>query len=449
MSAAAAVTGGWAARPLAAEAFAGLMAPLEPFEPTPTLAVATSGGADSLALAVLLGDWAKARGGRVVALVVDHGLRPASGAEARQVAARLGGLGLEAQVLRWRGAKPEADIQATARAARYRLLTGWCKRHAVLHLALGHHLDDQAETLLLRLGRGSGLDGLAGMAPVAELPGLRLLRPLLRVPRAALEATLRARGLDWLEDPTNRDPAHARVRLRRLAPALEREGLSARRLSATAAHLARARAALEEATAEFLARAADPDPAGFVWLDPGPWSEAPREVRLRVLARTLMCVGGGAYTPRLLSLERVESGISSGLARGATLGGCRVLPRRGRLLVVREAKAAPRIAVRAGQRLVWDERFEVGLRRTAGRDGLTLGPLGEAGWAEALAADPALRTLPLPPAVRPSLPSLFDRHGLLEAPMLGFLRRPATRWRLAFCRFAPQNSLAPVGFTVA
>jgi hypothetical protein len=126
-----------------------------------------------------------------------------------------------------------------------------------------------------------------------------------------------------------------------------------------------------------------------------------------------------------------------------------VLPRRGRLLVVREAKAAPRIAVRAGQRLVWDQRFEVGLRRPAGQGGLTLGPLGEAGWAQAAAADPALRTLPLPPAARPSLPSLFDRRGLLEAPLLGYARRPATRSRLAFCRFSPQNSLAPAGFTVA
>jgi tRNA(Ile)-lysidine synthase len=425
------------------------MAPLGPFEPKPTLAAAVSGGADSLALAVLLHGWARRRGGRGVALVVDHGLRRGSGAEARRVAGQLGGLGLQAQVLPWRGPKPEADVQATARAARYRLLSGWCARHAVLHLALGHHLDDQAETLLLRLGRGSGLDGLACMAPVVELPDLRLLRPLLAVPRAALEATLRARGIDWLKDPANRDPAHARVRLRRLAPALAREGLSAGRLAGTAAHLARARAALEEATAEVLARAAVPDPAGFAWLDPGPWAAAPHEVRLRALARLLACVGGAAYTPRLRSLERLEARLLSGLARGVTLGGCRVLPRRGRLLVAREAKAAPRVAAPPGRKLVWDGRFEVRLARGRAARDLTLGPLGEAGWAAAAAADPALRDLPLPPAARLGLPALFDRRGLLEAPLLGFVRRGGGRTRLTTCHFAPQNSLASAGFTVA
>jgi tRNA(Ile)-lysidine synthase len=428
------------------------MAAFTPFEPQPRLAAAVSGGADSLALAVLLHDWAKALGGEVVGLVVDHGLRAGSGAEARAVAAQLAGLGLESHVLRRAGPRPRANVQATARTARYALLTAWCARHGVLHLVLGHHQQDQAETLLLRLGRGSGLDGLAGMARLVERPRLRLLRPLLDVPRDRLRATLRARGIDWSEDPSNRDPAHARVRMRDLAPGLAQEGLTAPRLAKTAAHLGRARAALEDAVGGLLARAAMPDPAGFVWLDPAVFRDAPAEVRLRALARALMTVSGGAYPPRLASLERLDARVAGGLKRGATLGGCRVLPRRGRVLLVREPAGAESVAVAPGVTLDWDGRFQVRLRRAAGparRVGLRLGPLGGSGWAQIAAATPLLGKTPIPPPARASLPTLFDRRGVLEVPLLGYNRRPNTPVLLRVCRFAPRNSLTSPAFTVA
>ncbi len=146
------------------------MAPLGPFEDNPQIAAAVSGGADSLALALLLHDWARPLGGHVTALTVDHGLRPEAAAEARFVARTLKPLGLAQQTLRWRGVKPEANISAMARRARHDLMSRCCARRGLLHLALGHHLDDQAETFLLRLGRGSGLGGLAAMAPIVELP---------------------------------------------------------------------------------------------------------------------------------------------------------------------------------------------------------------------------------------------------------------------------------------
>jgi tRNA(Ile)-lysidine synthase len=432
--------------------FAALMDRLGPYEPDAHLAVAVSGGADSLALAVLLRDWARARGFLATALVVDHGLRDRSAAEARAVVRSLAAQGLAARVLRARGPKPRANVQAAARAMRYRLLADWCARRGVLHLALAHHRDDQAETLLLRLGRGSGLDGLAGMAPVVELRELRLLRPLLEVPKAALEATLTARGLSWLEDPSNRDRAHRRVRMRQLADLLAGEGLSAARLAATAAHLGRARAALEAAVADLLAGAARPDPAGFLWLDPQPLAGAPREVRLRALARCLMMVGGGGYTPRLSSLMRLEARILAGLRRGATLGGCRIVPLKGRLLLVREAAAAPSLEVAPGQGLFWDDRFEIRLRRPrTGRRArnLTVGPLGSAGWrALAKGIAPGLRG-PLPAAAGPSIPALFDARGVLEAPLIGYRRSAKGSNLLQCCRFSPQNSLTTARFTVA
>ncbi len=448
------------ASPIGAAEFAALMARLGPFEDKPRIAAAVSGGADSLALAVLLHDWARPLGGRVTALTVDHGLRSEAAAEARFVGRTLKPLGLAQHTLRWRGAKPEANVSAIARRARYDLLSGCCARRGLLHLALGHHLDDQAETFLLRLGRGSGVDGLAAMAPIVELPALRLLRPLLGLPKARLEATLRARGLSWIEDPTNRDSGQDRARLRRLLPALARECLTAARLATTAEHLGRARAALEHQLARLLVRAVTLDPAGFAWVDPAPLVAAPAELGLRALARVLITVGGAEYGPRLESLERLHGRISAGLTAGATLGGCRVLLRRGRLLVVREARNLPVIRLNSGQKLLWDGRFEVALRRAGGRGAamgleleLELGPLGgpwgDAGWAEVRAAAPAAVAARVPAPARAALPALRDRRGVLAVPHLSYRRPDSAATWLKSCRFRPKNVLIISAFTVA
>lgn len=435
--------------PLDAATFAALMAPLGPFERAPEIAVAVSGGADSLALALLAADWAKAQGARAVALTVDHRLRAGSGDEARQVGRWLRGRGMLHRTLVWDGPHPAADIQAAARAARYRLLAEWCTRRGILHLLLGHHRDDQAETLLLRLARGSGLDGLAGMPAVGELGGEggpRLLRPLLSVPKSALEATLRARGQDWIEDPSNASDAFARVRMRRLMPGLAGEGMTAARLAATAGRLGRARAALDDATAALAARCAGLFPAGYAWLDLHPYRAAPVETALRCLAHLLRTVGGGAYTPRLERLERLHQGLAAGEPGGRTLAGCRIDPRGDHALICREA-AGPGdpIEVSAGQTVVWDDRFRIAF---AGSGTAWLGSLGATGWREAVAARPELRRSTVPPAARVGLPALRDRAGLLEVPHLGYRRADSRGPRVATVEFAPPQALAPARFMV-
>ena len=196
-----------APEPVGAAEFARLIAPLGPFEPRPRLAVAVSGGRDSLALTLLAHDWATAQGGEVTGLCVDHGLRPESGKEARQTRAWLADHGIDCRILRW---TPDRRSQAAARAARYRLMTNWCRQRGMLHLLLAHHGDDQAGTVAIRRARGSGVDGLAGMAPVSRRNGVRLLRPLLGVSRDRLTATLRDRGQVWIDDPSNLDPKCAR-----------------------------------------------------------------------------------------------------------------------------------------------------------------------------------------------------------------------------------------------
>lgn len=427
-----------------------LMGPLGPFEPAPCIAVGVSGGADSLALCLLLGDWAKARGGRVVALTVDHRLRPGSTAEARRVARRLAPMGVEHRILTWSGAKPASNLQATARAARYRLLGDWCANRGVLHLATAHHLDDQAETLLLRLGRGSGLDGLAAMPAVSEMDEMRLLRPLLNVPKRCLEATLAARGIDWEEDPSNSDTAFRRIQVRRLLANVGDQILDPKRLAAAAGHLGRARSALEQDTSRLLARAAEIDPAGFAWLDPEPVASAPREIGLRALSRLVRAVGGRPYTPRLDRLERLYARLPAGPAAGATLGGSRFLPRRGRVLIVREAAGLPSASVQPGEGLRWDGRFAVRVARSADQSrALTLTPLGEEGWRHIAGSVHSELAGAVPPEARAVVPALFDVAGLVEAPQFCYVREPGRGKMLKSCEFAPLNALTAATFTVA
>ncbi len=437
------------ARPLAAAEFADLIETLGPFGAAPRLAVATSGGADSLALAILSHDWASARGGAVEAVTVDHGLRPGSAAEARRVRGILRPLGIAHKILTWSGELPAANLQAVARTARYHLLLEHCARSGALHLLLAHHRDDQAETLLLRLGRGSGLDGLAAMSARVALPQAVVLRPLLALPRSRLAATLRARGIDWIEDPSNVDTAHARVRLRRLLPALAEEGLGAGRLAAAAGHLGRARAALEGAVAALLARAGRIDPAGYVRLDPRPLLAAEAEVGLRALAHAVMTVGGRPYTPRWERLSGLFARIGEAGFRGATLGGCRILRRGEALLIAREAAAVESLEVGPGARVRWDGRFEVALARDAGAGPLRIGGLGKAAWQELMAARPELRKAPLPAPARAGLPALFDALGLKEIPHFGYERKGSKGPSVRTCNFAPSAALTSSGFTVA
>ena len=206
--------------------------------------------------------------------------------------------GIPHTLLRWEEPAGAGNLQARAREARRRLIGDWARGRGIGAVALGHTLDDQAETFLLRLARGSGVDGLSGMAPVTRADGLVWLRPLLAVRRAALRDWLVARGVAWAEDASNADPRFERVRARAALPLLAPLGLGPERLAATAAAMARAREALERATAELAARAVEAGPAGDLALDPGALAGAPEEIRLRLLAAALCWVSGARATGR-------------------------------------------------------------------------------------------------------------------------------------------------------
>jgi tRNA(Ile)-lysidine synthase len=277
--------------PEARACFAGL-------EKTPALVLAVSGGPDSTALLFLMARWRRAmrRGPRLAAVTVDHGLRPESKREADQVKKLARALGVDHRTMRWTGRKPKTGLQAAAREARYRLLAAAARKAGASHVVTAHTLDDQAETVLLRMARGSGVAGLAAMAREAPLPGdgaLTLVRPLLEIPKARLLATLRRAGLSFAEDASNRDPRFTRVRLRELMPRLAREGLTPQRLAKLARRLRRLETALEAAASDAKARLSlhewaegapiEIDAAGFRGL--------PAEVALRLLGHAIAATG--------------------------------------------------------------------------------------------------------------------------------------------------------------
>jgi tRNA(Ile)-lysidine synthase len=315
-----------------------------------------SGGSDSIALMHLAARWARAHDSPPpVILTVDHGLSTGSAKAASAVVRQAERLGLEAEVLRWKGAKPKANIEGVAREARYRLMGEWCRTRGVRTLMVAHTIDDQAETFMLRLMRGSGVDGLAAMRPRApfplpNVPEIEVVRPLLAFTRAELRAYLTGHAIAWIDDPMNGDDRFARVRLRALWPTLEAAGLTRERVAGAAAHLARAREALEIRTAEFLSGHAVAVGSQML-VDRAALAAAPREIGLRALAAILQTVGGQAYRPRFDRLEALYEDVISSRPTPRTLHGCRVGPapkllRRlgpATLLIAREA---PRNAAR-------------------------------------------------------------------------------------------------------
>jgi len=448
--------------------FARRMAPLGPFEKSPHIAVAVSGGADSMALALLGHQWARDSGGRMTALSVDHGLRAGSDHEAEQVGRWLEALGIEHRVLTWGGVKPGSGVQAAAREARYSLMAATCRQAGIFHLLCAHHQEDQAETFLLRLARSSGIDGLAAMSPILETDGIRLLRPLLEMPKSRLRGVLTGQGQAWIEDPSNDNTAFARVRIRKALPGIAATGMSVAVLAQTAARMARARVALEAAASNLLGSTAFVHPSGYLRLDGQTLFAAPEEISLRALSRSLMCVGGEVYPSSVQKVENLHEKMKTQFFgdsgwKGATLARCRVTPGPGGTFhVFREMRNLPvPMMLPDCARLNWDQRFDLRLNRLpkkrTGRkfqsdhNTLSLAPLGRQGLQDICAASdvPWVRALPKP--VLWTLPALFDEAGVVHAPHLGYTR---IDWANRGCgidraAFSPQQSLSGAGFAIA
>lgn len=304
------------------------------------IVVAVSGGPDSTALMHLLARWSAPRSGPPLLIAtVDHGLRPESADEARFVAREAAALGLAHRTLVWPGAKPDTGLQEAAREARYGLLVDLARSEGASHLVTAHTLDDQAETVLMRMARGSGLAGLAGMRAERDRDGIIHARPLLACPKSALTGLCEREGWAFVTDPSNRNELFARVRWRRLMPALAEEGLTAERLARLAERAARAEEALDAKAADALVLAGaerDGEELGF---DAGRLAREPFEIALRMLSLALVGIGLSLDASRLHRLEactrRLREAARDGEALRLTIAGALVHLDRTRRVLIR------------------------------------------------------------------------------------------------------------------
>jgi tRNA(Ile)-lysidine synthase len=422
-------------------------------------ALAVSGGSDSTALMVLFADWlrrADRSPGDHVVLTVDHGLRPESAGEAREVGARAGALGFRHQTLVWEGPKPATGLQAAARLARYRLMADYARVHGLALVLTGHTADDQAETLIMRLARGSGLDGLAAMAPLSALPvpdagdpstsALSIARPLLEVPKARLRATLESRDVPWIEDPSNEHPAFERTRLRAAREGLEALGLSADKLGLSARRLQRAREAVERAVADFCApdrHHVAVDPCGVIRIDGDALRAAPAEIVVRVLSWAVAGAGGSQEPVALANIEAVAEALRAGapIIGAWTLARAKITATAERILIEREPgrEPLPEITLEPGARALWDGRFLV-----AADAGLAHAVVVRALGAEGVRAARSEVGLPsgVSAAALRALPAFWRAECLIAAPNLAFWPRECARDLLsaAFIALGNYNS---------
>jgi tRNA(Ile)-lysidine synthase len=405
---------------------------LEPLARFAQVALAVSGGPDSLALMHLASNCSAARGRspKLSVLTVDHGLRPGSREEAETVARMATSLGLPHAILTWEAeSAPSASLQARARAARYDLMAAYCHAHDIPALVTAHHLDDQAETFLMRLKRGSGLDGLAAIPAAGAWSGITLLRPLLDVPKARLIATLLDAGIGFVSDPSNADPRFERTRVRGSGEALKMLGLTPEALALSARRLGRAREALDHAAARFIADHGAMNQAGYCLLNCEALASAPPEIALRALSCVIAAVGGGEEPIRLAKLEALLAALAEDPGKTHTLGRCRLEPSRGRLGIFRElrGKGLPAVRVAPGERTLWDNRFRIELGERE-RAPIVVKALGEAGLRELRQRSDF--AVSLPRSAGRALPSCWRGDTLIGVPALGGARPSGEQGKL-------------------
>lgn len=388
--------------------------------PPARIGLALSGGGDSTALLHLLADWRDEGGPQVAAVTVDHGLRPGSAAEAAAAGLAAAARGVPHDVLTWRH-EGRGNLEAAAREGRLRLIADWARGRGIADVALGHTADDQAETVLMRLARGSGVDGLAGMAACRAHGGLRWWRPLLAARRADLRALLTARGIGWSEDPMNDNPAFDRVRMRQALAVLEPLGVTVEGLAVTAGWMRRAREALDA-----MCLAAEgtvwQQEAGDVTIAAAPFAALPEETRLRLLSAALRWVASAPYRPRAAEMRGLHAALLAGDTR-RTLAGCLIARRGGWMRVGREPQAVAGLVAAWGA--VWDGRWHLTGPAPAGAE---IRALGEAG----LAALPGPAPRAVPRASLLASPAVWAGDRLIAAPMAGLARGWSAEIRPSF-----------------
>ncbi|MBV6633422.1 MAG: tRNA lysidine(34) synthetase TilS [Alphaproteobacteria bacterium] len=434
------------AAPLSAAEFDALMSDCGPFPEGLHLAIALSGGGDSSALAALLQVWADRHRAELTALIVDHKLRPGSDREAKATGEFWQGRGLAVEVLTHDQLIPDAGIEEFARNIRWSLLTEWCHAHDVDHLALAHHAEDQAETVLMRLAKGSGAAGLAGMAPrQSRHDGLTIIRPLLTTLRAQLTALCNELAVPVVEDPANSDPRFQRTGLREAAALLAGLGLTPDAIGKAAAKQREVAELVHGVISSVARESLTVEPDGAAWLSMDAWLGLENGfVQRELLARIIGAVGGRQHPLPRDAAQRLSDQLATKGSEGETLGGCLIRPQTREgvdgFLFLREAAAIDPQPIKVLPKLVWDRRFVISA--PTDQEALSIVPASADLWQQIKADKPELYALfaDYPARLRWSLPALLTNDGVLAvlAPSKMAAQPPLHGWEM---RFAPQRAL--------
>ena len=325
------------------------------------IGLSVSGGADSLALMVLVHRWLNglSKGPNVIIYSVDHGLRKESASECKTVQTIANTFGFVTRVLVWRGEKPKTGIQAAARHGRYFLMGAAMKEDNVDILLTGHHGDDQAETLMMRLAHSSGLAGLRGMDDFSTIMGTPVFRPFLTVAQTRLLEVVATVQLDVAHDPSNEDPKYERVRWRKLMGELDQMGLTTPVLMKFAQRMGRANVALEEFAQQAYAQIVKIDHFGVTFVPIEAFINLEEEIGIRVLSRMIFMGSGGRSKGELGQLEAIVGMLWGKDFKGVSIGGCIVDKHQAMLVVFREASRVDEGVVQLApfEEVVWDQRF--------------------------------------------------------------------------------------------
>lgn len=371
------------------------------------MGVAVSGGGDSVALLAALVEFTKSNDIELHVITVDHGLRPETKHEIALVTDLCARWDLPHHVEFWTGWRGDGNLQAAARNARYGLIADWAYGNQITHVALGHTADDQAETFLMRLARGAGVDGLSAMSPRRVQDGITWVRPFLRLERSALRTFLRASQIDWCEDPSNENRDFERIRVRDALTVLGSLGVHANTLADVAQNMSRAREALDWQT--FLAAQDAATLAyGAIAIERGKFRMLPEEIGRRLIVHAITWIAQSAYPPRRDAVARVLEAVRAG--SGATLEGCQVLVERDVIWVFRELNVLQDVSCEVGD--MWDDRWLV----TGPEDDpdIEVRALGT----EPLSDIPNWRELGLPRSALAVTPSVWYDDRMIAAPVV-------------------------------
>ncbi|MFV9880102.1 MAG: tRNA lysidine(34) synthetase TilS [Rickettsiales endosymbiont of Dermacentor nuttalli] len=341
------------------------MLEFEPFEDRPVIAVALSGGIDSMALTYLLAEWVRDKQGKIIAVTVDHGLRVESASEARLIGEQLLKDGIDHVILRWEGlTKPTSNVQERARIARYELLSSWCKKNNILHLCIAHNQEDQIETFLNNLGRGSGIDGLSAMYKIAHVNGIRVIRPFLNISKSVLKQYLVSCKCTWYEDSSNNSDKYQRNRLRKiLVEHVRDQNLLANRLKSTVENMQRIRNSIENNVSKGAVDAIRIYEEGYAKILVENFIKIDPEEALCILSRLITTISGNEKKPRFINIKLLRNLIvNKKFISTITLGGCKVslIRDKNEILVYRETtKGNINTTLVDNNAIIWDNRFLV------------------------------------------------------------------------------------------